>query len=615
MLPKSCPAATPLNNVPLAVVLSARMMGKLLPKQPSLFAFDVNLELRVPCDHPLRAVKERLDLSFADALVERTYGSSGHVSLPPQIILRMLFLLFYYNVPSERQLCQELPYRLDFLWFLDLDLDSPIPNHSVLSKARARWGGEVFRELFVRTVGQCVEAGLVSGELLHIDSTIIAANASKDSVVKSSPELIAALRQACQKQEQKLEIAPAPAETNKSVEAELPLPPVAASSPPTLSIVPEPQPASVQSLEAEAPSTSSEPAAPTLSVLAKPAADSAAPVESHVPASKAPVNETHVSLTDPEAELAPDKSGVTRLCYKEHRLVDDQCGVITAFKVTGATVADGTQLPELHQTHRAHTQSAVATPAIAGDKHYGTHSNYRYCTAEGLRPHLGQASSNVEEKGLFGPQRFQYEPEGDRFRCPAGHTLVLHQRRPEIQCKTYQIERAELCERCPMRDQCTRSKHGRSLKVAEDYQAMSAALAEANSPAARRSRKRRRHVMEGSFADAMNNHGAKRARWRGRKRQEIQSCLIAAVQNLRILIRRRGSKDEPTTAKLASNFVSAAEKVASFPKISGTTAKVANSCCFVGLGRYLARLRSQSKLRRAALTISCVTTGNNRPGS
>jgi len=39
-----------------------------------------------------------------------------------------------------------------------------IPNHSVLSKARARWGKEVFESLFVRTVAQCVEAGLVDAE-------------------------------------------------------------------------------------------------------------------------------------------------------------------------------------------------------------------------------------------------------------------------------------------------------------------------------------------------------------------------------------------------------------------------------------------------------------------
>jgi transposase len=537
------------------------MMGKLLPKQPSLFAFDVNLELRIPCDHPLRAIKKRLDLRFVDALVEKTYGFSGHVSLPPEVIVRMLFLLFYYNIPSERQLCEELPYRLDFLWFLDMDLDSPVPHHSVLSKARSRWGAEIFRELFVRSVQQCVQAGLVSGELLHMDSTIIAANASKDSVIKTSPELVAALRQACQKQEQKLETLPATAPTDNT-EAQLPLSAPTASSPATLSMVHQPQPVSSEAVAPPAQST--EPAAVALTILPQPAAESAAAPVEKLAVSKVPVNQTHVSLTDPEAELAPDKSGVTRLCYKEHRVVDDRCGVITALKVTGSTVADGTQLPGLYEAHRVHTQLAVPDGAIAGDKHYGTHRNYRYCTAEGLRPHLGQVRGSVEEKGLFAPQRFTYEPDQDQFRCPAGHVLVLHQRRPEIQSKTYQIERPELCEHCPLRSQCTRSKHGRSLKVAEDYQRITTALTEANSAAARRSRKRRRHVMEGSFADAMNNHGAKRARWRGRKRQEIQSWIIAAVQNLRILVGR--DTEGPTRAQSAAQAGYRMENLTNFAK-------------------------------------------------
>ena len=34
--------------------------------------------------------------------------------------------------------------RLDYLWFLDYGLDEKVPDHSVLSKARARWGKEVF---------------------------------------------------------------------------------------------------------------------------------------------------------------------------------------------------------------------------------------------------------------------------------------------------------------------------------------------------------------------------------------------------------------------------------------------------------------------------------------
>src|SRR6266705_1707974 len=95
--------------------------------------------------------------------------------------------------------------RLDYLWFLDYGLDEKIPDHSVLSKARARWGKEVFESLFVRTVSQCVEAGLVDGSKLHVDASFIDANASKESVIKGAPELIAALKRAYCAVESKLE--------------------------------------------------------------------------------------------------------------------------------------------------------------------------------------------------------------------------------------------------------------------------------------------------------------------------------------------------------------------------------------------------------------------------
>jgi len=48
--------------------------------------------------------------------------------------------------------------------------------------------------------------------------------------------------------------------------------------------------------------------------------------------------------------------------------------------------------------------------------------------------------------------------------------------------------------------------------------------------------------MEGSFADAANNHHFKRARWRRLWRQQIQDYLIAAIQNVRILLTHGGGK-------------------------------------------------------------------------
>ncbi len=58
-----------------------------------------------------------------------------------------------------------------------LDLDDPIPDHSVLSKARKRWGEGCFEKIFERVVHLCLQAGLL-GLTVHADSTLLKANAS-----------------------------------------------------------------------------------------------------------------------------------------------------------------------------------------------------------------------------------------------------------------------------------------------------------------------------------------------------------------------------------------------------------------------------------------------------
>jgi transposase len=170
----------------------------------------VNLENRVRVGHPLRQVKTAIDFGVVREEVAHCYGRNGNKSVPPEVILKMMFLLFFDDIKSERELMELISERLDYLWFLDYGLDDKVPDYSVLSKARSRWGKEVFESLFVRTVAQCVEAGLVDGSKLHVDASLIDANACKDSVIKSAPALIAALKHAYCATESKLEMTSTP---------------------------------------------------------------------------------------------------------------------------------------------------------------------------------------------------------------------------------------------------------------------------------------------------------------------------------------------------------------------------------------------------------------------
>jgi transposase len=152
------------------------MMGKQKQVEPKLFYHGVSLERRIPGEHPLRKIKQLVDFDFICSQVAELYGTNGNRSVDPAVILKLMFLLFYENIKSERALLRQLPLRLDWLWFCDYDLDEITPDHSVLSKARNRWGTEVFEGFFMNILEQCINAGLVDGETIYIDSSTIDGN-------------------------------------------------------------------------------------------------------------------------------------------------------------------------------------------------------------------------------------------------------------------------------------------------------------------------------------------------------------------------------------------------------------------------------------------------------
>ena len=159
------------------------MMGRQQRVQRKLFYTKLNLDQRVRKDHILRKVNTYIDFDFIYNEVKNRYGIKGNVSIPPPVILKMMFLLIFYNIRSERELVLTIPERLDWLWFLGYDLDNDVPDHSVLSKARARWGTEAFKSFFDQIVFQCAQTGLVDGSKLFTDASLVQADASNNSVV------------------------------------------------------------------------------------------------------------------------------------------------------------------------------------------------------------------------------------------------------------------------------------------------------------------------------------------------------------------------------------------------------------------------------------------------
>ncbi len=444
------------------------MLGKPKRCEPKLFYPGVSLEERIPPAHPLRRIRACVDFGFARSEVAPLYGPNGHASLDPAVVLKLMFLCFYENVPSERQLMEQLPLRLDWLWFCEYDLDEKTPHHSVLSKARARWGTAVFERFFLNVLEQCLTAGLIDGRTIHVDSSLIDGNADIRKVRPQLRVLCAAL---------------------------------------------------VEKLDTAAATESSEP-------------------EDRSDDADDPPLHPRVNPADPDARIGC-KPGETVLGYKDHRVVDDRHGIITATITTPANTADNHVLGEAVETHEDHTSRRVEM--VVADSIYGTADNYEQLQRQGKRCCIPRQRHGTRADAAVSHDRFTYDAPRDVYVCPAGQVLRRYDRvRSHGGGVRYRAAR-KTCEACRHFTSCVRSRrHGRQILRNDRTAIVTWADACCSGLEWRRLQRRRRYKAEGSFADAANNHGFKRARWRGLAYVTMQNLLIAAVQNLRKLLRYGG---------------------------------------------------------------------------
>jgi transposase len=461
------------------------MMGRQKDYQHKFFITGFNLDKRVPEDHILRKIHGQIDFDFFYKEVKHTYGVKGNVSVPPPVILKMMLLLVLYNVRSERELMNTIPVRLDWLWFLGYSLEDEIPNHSVLSKARTRWGVEAFRCFFERIVWRCVEAGLVDGSKMFVDSSLIDADASNNSVVDTQ-----SLKRYLNKSYRHLEERLDDLKEQKTT----------------------------------------------------------------------PANKRFISTTDPDASVTRHSNDKSKLRYKTHRTVDDKHEVITATKVTAGSIDDCHVLEAMVELHQKNTQERVDT--VVADSKYGSIDNFLHCHDLGIKAHMPvieETNRGVgRRKGIFPREAFCYNPETDTFTCPAGQKLIKRKYKKNRKHYEYRAS-SKVCDECHIRDKCTRSKSSRTLKRHVRQDELDIMLKEAKSRSAKKDIKHRQDLSERSFAWS-KRYGYKRAKWRRLWRMEIQDFLIAAVQNITVLINQPKSRLSKSDAIECSKGITTCRK-------------------------------------------------------
>ena len=142
----------------------------------------VILEQMIPEDHLLRRIDRAVDFGFIHELCVPLYcADNGRPAIDPEILLRMLFIGYLYEIKSEARLEEEVYYNMAYKWFCGLELTEKAPNATTISQNRRRRfrDNDIAEKVFNEILRQCIVKGLVGGAILYTDSTHIKAKANK----------------------------------------------------------------------------------------------------------------------------------------------------------------------------------------------------------------------------------------------------------------------------------------------------------------------------------------------------------------------------------------------------------------------------------------------------
>ena len=332
----------------------------------ALFSY-VDLEDRVPADHPLRVIRAVVNevLRALDADFGAMYSDFGRQSIPPERLLRGSLIQAFYTVRSERQLMEQLDYNLLFRWFVGLGIDDPVWDHSTYSKNRDRLlEADIAKKFLAAILAHSQVAPLLSDDHFTVDGTMVQAWASMKSFLP----------------QEQLAPNPPPPDTGSPPPSELlPITPSAGPPPETGSNI-EP--------DAALPATPSttEAAPMTTDTATKPKKSRNAEVDFH---GQKRSNATHASVTDLQARLYKKGKGKeAKLSYIGHAMTENRHGLVVQTEMTQATGKAEREAAKL--MIEAHDPGSERRITVGADKGYDTADFVADLRAMCVTPHVAQ---------------------------------------------------------------------------------------------------------------------------------------------------------------------------------------------------------------------------------
>jgi IS5 family transposase len=403
------------------------------------------------------------------------------------------------NINSDRALIRYCSNCLDVRLFLGYDLNESLPWHSTISRTRQLFGEEVFLSLFRKVLSLCIQKGMVTGKRQCVDSALIKANASMDSLLEKEivDDLSAFVDELEDNSEYKVTTA-----RKRMVERHHKWKKEAYKL----------MPGHVDSERFDEDGQQIRP--------------------------KFLSNHTHYSPTDLDAKIATKPGKPRQLNYAGQLAVDDAHHVITGACASTAASKDSAIFAEImDQTLSNFADNDLKVEEVIADAGYSSGESLQFCEDHNL-------DAWIPNFGQYKPERegFIYNSEKDQYECiqAGGNRAILKFKgirtdSKGYEKKTYRSSESD-CKNCPLRQQCC-GKVTKFKKLDDSihkplYDKMHKKLTD-NKAYHRRLVKRRSSTVEPVLGTLINHHNMKRINSRGIAQANKHVLMAALCYNLK----------------------------------------------------------------------------------
>ena len=251
-----------------------------------------------------------------------------------------------------------------------------------------------------------------------------------------------------------------------------------------------------------------------------------------------------VSHSDPEMRHGRKSASRRFDGHKLDVMIDEDSELVLGVEVRAGNAGDGEGAAPLLEKVQA--TDGIDVEILLGDMAYSDGDVREAVEAQGAE--LVGKVPPVTNAGRFPKTDFDVDLEAGRVTCPAGETTSDarpskdHKGRPAV---TFVFD-AATCAACPLRDQCTNAKGGRTIVVGPHHDRIEAARA-AQSEHETKALLRRRPKVERKI-DHLQDLGMRKARYRGRRKTRLQALLAATVANFKRLVVLDAFENSPAMA-------------------------------------------------------------------